>query len=149
VIREISVYLPNIPGQFSKVLNALASADVNIRGFSVDLAGAISELRLLFQSPRQAEGAREALREYFDTEESDLLLLSAADEPGELLRVTEILGQNDINVEYGYVALGHTEDGHVFFAIKVEKGKAHYAIDCLAEAGVPDHSELPDATPRK
>jgi hypothetical protein len=148
VVLEISVYLPNVPGQFSRVLNALAGAHVNIRGFSVDLSGAISELRLLFKDAAESDRAKNALREYqYETTERHLLLLSTPDEPGELLKVAETLGANDINLEYGYVALGQTEAGEVLFALKVDDGKAKIAVDCLAEQGIDDHDTIPDGDP--
>lgn len=145
MVREVSVYLPDVPGQFSRVLKALKDANVNIRGFSVDLAGAVSLLRLLFKNSTEAERASKALKEHaYETVERDLLLVSRPDEPGELLKVTDLIAENDINVEYGYVALGQTETGEVIFALKVDNGKANLAIACLEAAGIKNHDEIPD-----
>lgn len=144
MVPELSVYLPNVPGQFSRVLKALAEADLNISGFSVDLSGALSVLRLLFRDADEAARAEIALGNYeYQTDKTQLLLLSRPHEPGELLRVAEVMSENGINVEYGYVAIGETETGEVLLAIKVEKGKVKLAIDRLSAKGIKDHSRIP------
>jgi hypothetical protein len=145
VVPEVSVNLTNVPGQFSRVLKALATAQVNIRGFSVDQTGAISELRLLFTDAPEAERAEKALREYqYETSMRQLLVLSRPDMPGELLKVAEVLGDNSINIEYCYVALGQTETGEVLLAFRVSKGKAQLAADSLSAQGIQDHDRIPD-----
>jgi len=148
MIPEISVYLPNVPGQFSRVLNALAG--VNIRGFSVDLAGAVSELHLLFTDTSAADKAKQELDRFqYEVVERQLLLLSTPDIPGELLKVAEIMAENSINVEYGYVAMGQTETGEVLFALKVADGKAQLAKGYLEAKGIKDHDTIPDVPRRK
>ena len=73
MIPEISVYLPNVPGQFSRVLKALANDELNLSGFSVDLSGAISLLRLLFKNTGEAERAKKILIQYnYDIIEKDV-----------------------------------------------------------------------------
>jgi|ERR1035437_349417 hypothetical protein len=150
MVPEISLYLPNVPGQFSRVLKALASADVNIRGFSVDLGGATSQLRLLFQDGAETERAVDALRAVpYETVERTLLLLSGPDEPGTLLRVADTLREQGVNLDYGYVTLGQTEDGAVFFALKVDAEKAQLAVECLKQQGFEDHDRIPVVIRRK
>jgi hypothetical protein len=144
VLTEISVYLPNIPGQFSKVLTTLAGAKVSIRGFSVDLSGAISLLRLLFSDSEEAKRAAEALKESaYEPLSAQLLLVSRPDVAGELLKITDILADHDINVEYGYVALGRTETGEVFLALKVARDKEELARTYLEAEGIQDHDAIP------
>lgn len=147
MVPEISLYLPNVPGQFSRVLTALADAEVNIRGFAVDLGGATSQLRLLFQDGAQAKRAVEAFRAVpYETVERSLLLLSGPDEPGTLLRVADTLREQGINLEYGYVTLGQTEAGAVFFALKVDDENAQLAIEFLRQRGFEDHDRIPEVT---
>jgi hypothetical protein len=144
MLPEVSVYLPNVPGQFSRVLKALASVGLNISGFSVDMSGAISELRLLFKDATEVARARKALDDFhYENVERPLLLLSMPDEPGALLKVVEVIGENGINVEYGYMTTGRTETGDVLFVLKVDKGKAQLAQDCLEAKGIQDHNRIP------
>lgn len=147
VLPEITVYLPDVPGQFSRVLTALDEIDVNIRGFSVDLGGATSQLRLLFADKGEAERAKKALFAVpYEPIEKELLLLSAKDEPGTLLKVAMIMAENDINVEYGYVVLGTVIEDEVLFALKVPRDKSDLAIEKLAAKGITDHDHIPDDT---
>lgn len=149
MVPEISVYLPNVPGQFSRVLKALAEDNLNISGFSVDLSGAISELHLLFGDAAEATRAKSALGRYqYETVERQLLLLSRPHAPGELLKVAEIMGANGINVEYGYVAIGETDSGEVLLAIKVEDGKVQLARERLQAQDIKDYDTIP-AKPRR
>ncbi len=133
MVTEISVHLPNIPGQFSRVLKALDGAQVSVRGFSIDQAEALSQLRLLFSGATEAGKAKKALVEYhYEPIPAELLLLSCPDAPGELLRITAILAENDINVDYGYFILGQAKTGEVLLALKVADGQAELALKCLA-----------------
>ncbi len=147
MVAEISVQLPNIPGQFSRVLKALGHAQVSIRAFSVDQDGALSRLHLLFADAAEAERACEALEEYsYETFQTELLLLSCPDALGTLLRITDVLAGNNINVDYGYTVLGQTESGEVFFALKVADGRAAFALECLAAYGITEHNLVNPAT---
>ncbi len=144
MLPEVSVYLPNVPGQFSRVLKALASADLSISGFSVDMLGAISELRLLFRDANEVARARKALDDFhYENVEQSLLLISMPDESGALLKVVEVMGGNGINVEYGYITTGRTETGEVLFVLKVDNGKAQLARESLEAKGIKDHDRIP------
>lgn len=145
MLPELSVYLPNVPGQFSRVLKALASVDLNISGFSVELSGAISQLRLLFKDATEVARAKKALDDFhYETVKTQLLLLSIPDVPGELLKVVEVMGENGINVEYGYMTTGKTETGDVLFVLKVDGDKEQLAQDCLEANGIKDHDRIPN-----
>ena len=147
MITEISVYLPNIPGQFSKVLVVLADEGVNIRGFSIDRTGALSQLRLLPTDATEAERAEGALVRYgYKPISTELLLLSRPDTPEGLLSVTDVLAASNINVEYGYVVLGQTETEEVLLVLKVEEGKTALALACLAHRGITDYDRVDPAT---
>lgn len=140
MLTEISVYLPNIPGQFSRVLGALSLADVSVRGFSVDRTGALSQLRLLFTDAPEVARAKEALSDYsYEPVLTEVLLLSYPDGTLGLLKITDALAENNINVDYAYPVLGQTAPGEVLCALKVEDGKAAYALMCLATHGITEH----------
>ncbi len=133
---ELSVYLPNIPGQFNRVLTALTLAGVNVRGFSVSRSGATSELRLLFTDASETETARAALVGYnYEVLSTELLVLSYRDRPAELLRITEALAEIDINIEYGYFVLGQMETGEVLLALKVPDSEEAFALKHLTDSG--------------
>lgn len=147
MVTEVSVYLPDIPGQFSRVLKALDDVHVSARGFSVDQGGALCQLHLLFTDATEAGRAKKALLGYnYEPTSAELLLLSCPDAPRALLRVTDVLAANDINVDYGYTVLGQTESGEVLFALKVADGEAALARNYLAAAGITDHDNADPAS---
>jgi hypothetical protein len=107
---------------------------------SVDLSGAISLLRLLFSDSEEAKRAAGTLKEFaYEPLSAQLLLVSCPDVAGELLKITDMLADHDINVEYGYVALGRTETGEVFLALKVARDKEELARTYLEAEGIQDH----------
>lgn len=144
MIREISLYLPNTPGQFARVLTAVAEANVNIRGFSVDLSGAYSKVHLLFEDVEKAKAQLELWG--YEIEETNVFALSMVDRPGELLRVAGLLGSRDVNIEYGYVTLG-PEAGEALVVLKTDK--VDLAKGLLAEKGIKDHDKIPHAPPKR
>ncbi len=142
---EISVYLPNIPGQFSRVLMALHSKRLQVRGFNVDGGGALRQLHLLFTNVHEAERAKVALADYnYEVISTEVLLLSS-DVPWALLRITEVLAGNDINIDGGY-SVGQTESGEELFVLKVADGQAASALECLAAYGFTERDPLDSAT---
>ncbi len=139
MIKEISWYLPNVPGQFGKVLQALAQAGVNIRGFSVDLSGAYSMVRLACDNPDAAK--RELAKFEYAHEEASVFALSMPDRPGELLRIARILGEHDINISYGYVTLG-PRLGEALVILKTDREDE--ARKVFASNGILDHESIPN-----
>jgi hypothetical protein len=139
MIREISWYLPNTPGEFSRVLKALADAGVNIRGFSVDLSTPYSKVRLACDD---VETAKKQFTQWeYAYEETEVFALSIPDAPGQLLRVADLLGRNDINIEYGYVTLG-PKAGEALVILKTNKEEQAKRV--FAQAGFQDHDRIPN-----
>ena len=103
MINEISLYLPDKPGEFDRCLTALAEADVNVLAFSVDRAGPYSILKLICDDPHKAE---EQLNKYaFGVSKTKVLAIPLPHRPGQLRKVTEVLASHRINVDYGYLTL--------------------------------------------
>ncbi len=104
MITEIAFYLPDAPGQFAKSLRILEASEINIWGFSVDLAGPYSEVRMVCSDADQAMKELEA--HGYVTRPARVFLLSLPHIPGQLLRVATILGNHGVNIKYGYCILG-------------------------------------------
>lgn len=139
MIREISWYLPNRPGEFSRVLKALADAGVNIRGFSVDLSAPYSKVRLACDN---VDLAKQQFTQWdYAYEETEVFALSMPDRPGQLLRVAQLLGDNDINIEYGYVTLG-PKAGEALVILKTDREEQAKRV--FAANGIVDHDRIPN-----
>jgi hypothetical protein len=126
------------------VLTALADAGVNIRGFSVDLSAEYSKVRLACDD---VETAKKQFAQWeYAYEETMVFALSMPDAPGQLLRVAELLGRNDINIEYGYVTLG-PKAGEALVILKTNKEAQ--ATRVFAQNGIVDHDSIPNPPKRK
>lgn len=143
MIREISFYLPNTPGQFSRTLKALAEADVNVRGFSVDISGAFSKFHLICGDGRNIEKAIEQLGLWgYQVEAEEVFALEMPDKPGALLRVMELWGDSNINVDYGYVTQGSPTAEVVLIVLKTDNVALAQAL-LRQLPDVKDHDRIP------
>jgi hypothetical protein len=101
---ELSIVLPNKPGQLAGVTSALAKAKVDLLALDVSAGLEFSTVRLL---PENAAHTKVVLRwKGYDVHEARVLCTNVKDEMGALARVAGILGRNKINIDYIYVTSG-------------------------------------------
>lgn len=94
------MFLQNRPGHFTRVLKTLESRGINVRGFSLSDTGDYGIARFIVDDP---QAALEILKDQgAATTITEVLCLRLSDEPGELLRVMELLSSCDVNVVYSY-----------------------------------------------
>lgn len=99
-ISQVSMFLQNRPGHFTRVLKTLESRGINVRGFSLSDTGDYGIARFIVDDP---QAALEILKDQgAATTITEVLCLKLSDEPGELLRVMELLSSCDVNVVYSY-----------------------------------------------
>lgn len=99
-VQQLSVFAESKPGHLSRILEALHSAKVNVRGFSVSDTGDYGILRFIVNEPEQALEVLE--KEGCACVLTPVLCLKLEDTPGELARVMSVLARCDINVIYSY-----------------------------------------------
>ena len=99
-VKQLSVFVENKPGSLAKISKALGDEKINIRALSVGEVGEFGIIRLIVDNP---EKARDALKKRgYSVGLTDVLAVEMGDEPGSLAKVTSILGENNINIEYAY-----------------------------------------------
>lgn len=101
-VKEVSVFLKNVPGQLARVADTLASQKINIRGLIVEEADLFSIIRLTCDD---CEKAVKVLKGEFDVGTDEVLEVKVKNRPGSLAALARILGEKGINIEYCYVAL--------------------------------------------
>jgi hypothetical protein len=95
-IQELSLRLPNRPGQLAEVLRRLAHARINIAAVSVDSTRSQGRVRLVVSDPGRA---LEILRDAdFPVETRELITISLEDRPGSLLQVLDVLAKGRVNI---------------------------------------------------
>ena len=124
-VMEMTVLAPDRVGLIADVSEVLAESNLNIDSISVETSGGNAIIRII--TPRESEAqAKEALeRGGFKTFESNVLVVSMADRPGELARVSRKFAEHGINIEN--VFLLSKQGAKSIFAFKTndyEKAKA-------------------------
>ena len=108
---ELTLRLQNSPGMLARVCQIVADQRIDI--LALNLASPLV-LRLVVDNPVHAA---ETLREHhYHVEERDVVFTTAANNPGSLLRLTQLIAEAGINVEYLYAT---TLDGQVMASIVV------------------------------
>jgi len=100
-VKQITVFLENQTGRLAEVARILKRKNINLQGFSTTEARDYGILRLVVSDTQEA---RESLKEAgFTTHVADVICVRVKDEPGELLKILELLAESNINVNYIYV----------------------------------------------
>lgn len=104
VLRQISVFLENVPGRLATLCNTLEKHGIDMRAMSTSEGSEYGVVRMLVDDVARAE---EVLRDTglpFSTVE--VLGVEVSDSSGALGKVAVRLANAGINVEYAYAASG-------------------------------------------
>lgn len=108
---ELTLRVQNSPGTLARVCQLIADEHIDI--LALNLAGPLI-LRLVVDNPLHAAAT---LREHnYQVEERDVIFTTAANNPGSVLRLTRLIAEAGINVEYLYAT---TLDGQPMASIVV------------------------------
>jgi hypothetical protein len=95
-VQELSLRLPNRPGQLAQVLRQLAQERINIAAVSVDSTRSQGRVRLVVSDPTRA---MEILRDAeFPVETRELITIALEDRPGTLLQALDLLSKGRVNI---------------------------------------------------
>ncbi|MBR4361253.1 MAG: amino acid-binding protein [Ruminococcus sp.] len=122
-VRQISVFLDNKPNQLTGVMKLLKNHTINIRALSIADTKDFGILRMIVDD---TEKAVDVLREAsYAVTETEIVAITIPDTPGQLSRVLDILGEQNVNIEYLYAFLGKS-DKSVSFVIRVDDNENAY-----------------------
>lgn len=106
LVKQISVFVQNVPGRLSQITKLIAAHGVDIRSISISDTVDFGILRLIVNDPEKCEGV---LKDNgFTVSITNVLAVAISDAPGSLAKVFEIADQNGINIEYVYAFISHT-----------------------------------------
>jgi len=100
-MKEFRITLMDRPGELDRVINVLADHSINVKALAAvvsgpqPLIGVVGDQELKMREALESGG--------FPYEEHDLLMVSLADQPGELGKVTHKLADALVNVESVYL----------------------------------------------
>jgi hypothetical protein len=108
---ELTLRLQNSPGTLARVCQIVADERIDI--LAMNLASPLV-LRLVVDNPVHAA---ETLREHnYQVEEREVIFTTAANNPGSLERLTRLIADSGINLEYLYAT---TQDGQSMASVVV------------------------------
>lgn len=110
-VPQVSVFLDNSPGSLSKMMTNLYKSNIHIYALSIADAGEYGLVRTIVDKPAEAQKILED--GYFNLAKSRkntevLAILITSKSP--ISKITEILGENGLNIDYAYSSAVHFED---------------------------------------
>ena len=130
-VRQISVFLDNKPNQLTGVMKLLKENGINLRALSIADTKDFGILRMIANdTDKTVDVLRKASYVVADTE---VVAISIPDTPGQLSLVLDILGSDNVNIEYLYSFLGKS-DKSVSFVIRVDDN--YNASAALEKGGI-------------
>jgi len=115
-IKQISVFIPNQKGSLGNLTYIFYTSHIDIRALSVYDTLEYGILRAVVDKPEEAV---QVLKDNgLVAKISTVLAVNPEDEKGSLSRIFNILGDNDINIDYIYSFVAKEEDEQ-YFVLKV------------------------------
>lgn len=99
---QLAIFLANQPGALARVCTALAEAGINILALATSDTVDHSVVRMVVSDPRKAIFLLE--ERGLLVVESDVLLLTGANQPGALAEISNRLARAGVNIDYLYCA---------------------------------------------
>lgn len=124
-LQQVSVFLDNRPGSLSEVMGYLDKEQIKIFALSIADAGEFGLVRMVTENPDKAteilEDAGFNLAKSKKNIEVTAILITQKDK---ISKITKILSDNDLNIEYAYSSAVHT-DGRFALILRVkDSGRA-------------------------
>jgi hypothetical protein len=99
-VEQISVLLRNQPGVLGDALSKLTEKNINILGLTINENANFGELRIIVDKIKEAKDVLNDLAVSFNIVK--IIVSKMNDKPGQLMALTKLLSQNDINIDYIY-----------------------------------------------
>lgn len=116
LLKQVSVFLENVPGRLATLCNTLEANGVNIRAMATSEGAEYGVVRLIVDDFDQATHSLRSANLPFST--VDVLAVEVPDEPGALGKLALQLAEAGVNVEYAY-ATAATSAGKALCVLKV------------------------------
>ncbi|KJS83393.1 MAG: hypothetical protein JM58_12825 [Peptococcaceae bacterium BICA1-8] len=122
VIKQLSIFLENVPGRLSAVTSILAENNINLRALTLADTADFGVLRLIVDQPEIA--VELLLDNNFAVKLGEVIAVELEDTPGGIDKVLKILEKENVNIEYMYAFMG----------AKPKKALVIFRVDKLSEA---------------
>lgn len=118
-LPQLSVFLENKPGWMSKVISCLDESEIKVFALSIAEAGEVGLIRLIVNDPENASKVLGAAgfslaKSRRNTEVTAVLIT----EENNISKVTKVLAENSVNIEYAYSS-GTPVEGRLVLVLRV------------------------------
>ena len=127
-INQISVFLENKPGRLAELTKALRQNGIDMRAMSIADAPDFGIARVIVDDPYEAACVLKDAG--YICSITPVLAAEVADEAGGLEKILNILGENDINLEYTYAFITRKK-GTAYMVFRVQDNDK--AIEILSK----------------
>ena len=130
-VKQISVFLENRPGALAEFTRILEKSNMNLRALSLAESEDFGIVRVIVDDP--FETIRILKEEGYICSVTKVIAVEIQDKPGALVRMLNILGDNQVNLEYSYAFLAKKANS-AFMILRVEDNDK--AIKVLTQNGI-------------
>ena len=107
IITQLSIFISNEPGSLAAMTRTLKECNVNIKAFNIAESSGFGVFRAIVDDP---EGSYNKLKEKnLIVKKTDIVGVIVENTPGGLFSAAKVLGDANINIEYGYALEGGRE----------------------------------------
>jgi len=129
-IQQVGVFLDNRPGSLSELMSHLEKAKLKIFALSIAEAGEFGVVRIITENPAKAaqllEDAEFNLAKAKKNTEVTAILIT---KENPISKITKIIGEHALNIEYAYSSAVHFEDKFVLILRLSEAEKAEKTLN--------------------
>jgi hypothetical protein len=109
--KQVAVFLENKKGRLAEVTQLLWDEGINIRALELADTVDFGVLRMIVND--RAKCLRVLKAHGLAAQETDVLAVEIADQPGSLHRIVEAMDRHDVNIEYLYTFFGKKGDNAI------------------------------------
>jgi hypothetical protein len=134
IIKEFTIRLEDRPGTLGKLCQTLAEENVNILAYQQFAhEKGQGSVRLVVDNPDKTRATLD--RQRADYRENEVAKVMLTNRPGELARVASKLGEQGINIDYGYSGAEPGANASFLILGVADAGKALKLVEQAAAAG--------------
>lgn len=131
-VKQISVFVENKPGQLAKFAHLLREHEIDMRAISLAETRDFGILRVIVNDAYKAACVLKEEGYIFSI--TPVLAVAIPDVTGGLVEILDLLGENEINLEYTYVIITRRKD-LAYMILRVGDDENDKAIEVLSGKG--------------
>ena len=130
-VKQISVFLENRPGALAEFTKILEMSSIDLRALSLAESEDFGIVRVIVDDPYKT--IRILKEEGYICSVTKVIAVEIADKPGSLVKMLNVLGDNNVNLEYSYAFLAKKANS-AFMILRVADNEK--AIKVLTQNGI-------------